>query len=188
MPPLFEEVNLYDSPSGLLRFVRKALNPILRLFFNPTPIAHALAVQGRLNADAATRETERERRQAEWNALHYEILQRLVTEVARVSLEAKSSLRVESLRAVDSTIAASAPRGHAAPVRAPRPQETRAAPRRNQASPGCATGTAAAQTRPTASSEAGQTQLATRSRRRRAAAAGVNGPRHGAPPGRGLAQ
>ena len=98
LPPLFEEVNLYDSPNGLLRFFRTLLNPILRLFFNPTPIAHALAVQGRVNADAAARETERERRQAEWNALHYEILQRLVTEVARVSLEAQSlSLRVESL-------------------------------------------------------------------------------------------
>src|SRR6266850_607854 len=41
LPPLFEEVNLYDSPNGLLRFVRRLLNPILRLFFNPTPIAHA---------------------------------------------------------------------------------------------------------------------------------------------------
>src|SRR5258706_2454988 len=64
LPSLFEEVNLYDSPSGLLRFFRKLLNPILRLFFNPTPVAHALAVQGRLNSEAAVRETERDRRQA----------------------------------------------------------------------------------------------------------------------------
>jgi hypothetical protein len=98
LAPLFEEGHLYDSPSAMLRFFRKLLNPILRLLFNPTPIAHALAVQGRMNADIAAREAERERRQAEWNALHYEILQRLVTEVARVSLEAQSlSLRVESL-------------------------------------------------------------------------------------------
>ena len=142
MPPLFEEVNLYDSPSGLLRFVRRLLNPILRLFFNPTPIAHALAVQGRLNADAAARETERERRQAEWNALHYEILQRLVTEVARVSLEAQSlSLRVESLGASVDFNDRRVRAFEGTQVRAPRPQETAsrtaAATRRRR---GCATG------------------------------------------------
>ena len=85
--PVFEEASLYDSPRAVLRFLRKMLNPILRLFFNPTPVAHALAVQGRLSAEAAARETERDRRQAEWNALHYEILQRLVTEIARGSIE-----------------------------------------------------------------------------------------------------
>lgn len=136
LPPLFEEVNLYDSPSWLLRFVRKALNPILRLFFNPTPIAHALAVQGRLNADAATRETERDRRQAEWNALHYEILQRLVTEVARVSLEAQSlALRVESLSARVDFNDRRVRTFEGTQVRAPRPQETGAAP---QPQPGVA--------------------------------------------------
>jgi hypothetical protein len=129
VPPLFEEVHLYDSPSGLLRFFRKLLNPILRLFFNPTPIAHALAVQGRLNSDAATRETERERRQAEWNALHYEILQRLVTDVARVSLEAQSlSLRVESLGARVDFNDRRVRTFEGTQVRAPRPQETTAAP------------------------------------------------------------
>jgi len=129
LPPLFEEVHLYDSPSGLLRFFRKLLNPILRLFFNPTPIAHALAVQGRLNSDAATRETERERRQAEWNALHYEILQRLVTDVARVSLEAQSlSLRVESLGARVDFNDRRVRTFEGPQVRAPRPQETTPAP------------------------------------------------------------
>jgi len=99
-PPLFEEVLLYDSPNGLLRFVRKLLNPILRLLINPTPIAHALAVQGRLHTEAAARAADHERRQAEWNALHYEILQRLVREIARGSLEAESlGHRVESLDA-----------------------------------------------------------------------------------------
>ena len=40
------------------------------------------------------------RRQAEWNALHYEILQRLVTEVSRASLEMQAlSMRVEALAA-----------------------------------------------------------------------------------------
>ena len=66
----FDEASLYDSPNGLLRFLRRLLNPILRMLFNPTPIAQALAVQSRLNAELATREGERDRRQAEWNALH----------------------------------------------------------------------------------------------------------------------
>ena len=96
----FDEAMLYDSPNGLLRLVRKLLRPFLRMLFNPTPVAHALAVQSRLNGELAAREAERDRRQAEWNALHYEILQRLATEVSRASIDAQSlSLRVESLAA-----------------------------------------------------------------------------------------
>lgn len=121
---LFEESTLYDSPNGLLRFIRRLLNPILRLFFNPTPIAHALAVQGRLNAAHAAGEAERDRRQSEWNALHYEILQRLVTEIARVSIEIQSlSLRVESLSAKVDFNERRVRSLDGAQVRAPRPQE-----------------------------------------------------------------
>jgi hypothetical protein len=123
--PVFEEASLYDSPRAVLRFFRKLLNPILRLFFNPTPVAHALAVQGRLSAEAAARETDRDRRQTEWNALHYEILQRLVTEIARGSIEAQSlSLRVESLGAkVDFNDRRVRSFEGTQQVRAPRPQD-----------------------------------------------------------------
>src|SRR4030095_16843249 len=94
----FDEAALYDSPNALLRFIRKLLQPLLRMMFNPTPIAHALAVQSRLNGEIAAREAERDRRQAEWNALHYEILQRLALEVSRGSIESQNLfLRVESL-------------------------------------------------------------------------------------------
>jgi len=96
----FDEASLYDSPNGFLRFLRKLFNPLLRMLFNPTPIAHALAQQSRLNTELLQRDAERDRRQAEWNALHYEILQRLAIEVSRVSIEAQSqSMRVESLGA-----------------------------------------------------------------------------------------
>jgi hypothetical protein len=96
----FDEATLYDSPNALLRFIRKLLQPILRMMFNPTPIAHALALQSRLNAEIAAREAERDRRQAEWNALHYEILQRLALEVSRGAIESQNLvLRVESLAA-----------------------------------------------------------------------------------------
>jgi len=94
----FEDHTIYDTHNGLLRFLRKLLNPLLKLFFNPNPIAAALNAQGKVNREAARREADRERTQAEWNALHYTVLQRLVTEVSRVSLEMQGlALRVESL-------------------------------------------------------------------------------------------
>src|SRR5215216_7572366 len=94
----FDEASLYDSPNGFLRFLRKLFHPFLRMLFTPTPVAHALAQQSRLNTELATREADRDRRQAEWNALHYEILQRLAVDVSRASIEAQSlALRVESL-------------------------------------------------------------------------------------------
>jgi hypothetical protein len=94
----FEDHTIYDTHNGVLRFLRRLLAPLLKLFFNPNPIAAALNAQVKVNREAARREAEHERTQAEWNALHYTVLQRLVTEVSRVSLEMQSlALRVESL-------------------------------------------------------------------------------------------
>jgi hypothetical protein len=96
------------------------------MLFNPTPIAHALAQQSRMNTELAAREAERDRRQSEWNALHYEILQRLAVEVSRTSIEAQSlSLRVESLAAkVDfNERRVRTMEGAQAQVRSPRPAE-----------------------------------------------------------------
>jgi len=96
----FEETTIYDSHRGALRLIRRLLNPLLKLFFNPNPLIHALHLQAGLNVQAAERDANRGQQQAEWNALHYEIVQRLVTEVSQVSLELKSlSMRVESLDA-----------------------------------------------------------------------------------------
>jgi hypothetical protein len=94
----FEDTTIYDSHRGLMRFIRRLLNPLLKLFFNPNPLIRALHLQAKLNVEMATREAERERRQTEWNALHYEIVQRLVTEISRLSLDVQSlTMRVESL-------------------------------------------------------------------------------------------
>ena len=99
-PYVFEDRTIYESHNALLRFIRRILNPLLKLFFNPNPIAHALNAQAAINAERAARDAERDRRQAEWNALHYDILQRLDTEIARVSIEMQSlSTRAESLAA-----------------------------------------------------------------------------------------
>src|SRR5262245_7919044 len=96
----FEATTLYESPSGFVRFMRRLLHPILKLFFNPNPLIDTLHTQAQINQAAVAREAERDRRQAEWNALHYEILQRLVTEISRTSLDAQGlSMRVESLAA-----------------------------------------------------------------------------------------
>ena len=81
----FEDTTLYESHRGLLQSIRRLLNPLLRLFFNPNPLIQALTTQVRLNKAAGAREAARDRRQAEWNALHYDILQRLVTEIGRAS-------------------------------------------------------------------------------------------------------
>jgi hypothetical protein len=96
----FEDTTIYDTPRGALRFIRRLLNPLLKLFFNPNPLISALNTQAKLNQAAALREAERERRQVEWNALHYEMLQRLVLEVSRTSLESQQlSMRIEALSA-----------------------------------------------------------------------------------------
>jgi hypothetical protein len=98
--PAFEESSLYASPNGLLRAIRRLLNPLLRLFFDPTALSSALRDQAQFNAAAAAREEEQRRRQAEWNALHFEVLRRLVTDVARTEIDAQQlALRVESLSA-----------------------------------------------------------------------------------------
>lgn len=96
----FEDDTIYETPRGLLRTMRRLLNPILKLLFNPEPLVMALHQQAKLNAAAAAREADRVAQQAEWNALHYALLQRLMSELAKLSLEAQHlGQQVESLSA-----------------------------------------------------------------------------------------
>ena len=157
----FEDTTLYDTPRGLVRFFRKLLNPVLKLLFNPAPLVHALNTQVRINKELAARERERERRQSEWNALQYELMQRVVLETSRISIEMQAmSARVESLgakvdfndRRVRSLENAPAP----APSRQPqRPQE----PALPAAAP--------ADTSPSEAAASGDSGDGTRRRRRR---------------------
>ena len=163
----FEDTTIYDSHRGALRLIRRLLNPLLKLFFNPNPLIQALHLQARLNVEAAERDADRDRRQTEWNALHYEIVQRLVTEVSRVSLELKPlSMRVDSLdakvdfnerrvRDIEGSLHRSRPQGRpAAPVAASPAVEGETAP-------------AAAATETAAAGVESQPSDGTRRRRRR---------------------
>jgi hypothetical protein len=95
-----EESALYASHRGVLRTLRRWLNPILKLFINPAPLIRAINAQDQRAREASAREAELYARQAEWNALHYEIVQRLVTEVSRATIETQNlAMRVESLAA-----------------------------------------------------------------------------------------
>ena len=148
--------------SPVVRFFRRLFNPLLKLLFDPAPVVSALQAQGRLNRAAATRAAELERRQTEWNALHYQILQRLVTEVSRASIEMQAlGQRVEALAArVDfndrrvRSLESAPP-----PARGPRAQEPAPAP--------AAASTSAAQSEPATVTSTTAPADAPRRRRRR---------------------
>jgi hypothetical protein len=89
LPPsfAFEDSTIYDTHRGLLRFIRKILNPILKLFFNPQPIADALHIQSKLNAQQAALEP-----------MYYEVIHNLVVESTRLGIEVKNlKMRLESM-------------------------------------------------------------------------------------------
>jgi hypothetical protein len=89
LPPnyKFEDTTIYETHRGILRFLRKLLNPILKLFFNPQPIADALHIQAKLNAQQAALEP-----------LYYEVIHNLVVETTRLGIEVKNlKMRLESM-------------------------------------------------------------------------------------------
>ena len=109
-PPSFEfdpDV-IYRSSRGfggqLLYRIRKMLNPLLKFFFNPVPIVHALTVQQQINerqAKVIEVINQMVRTQAEFieiAALNYEVMNNLVVEMTRLSIEMKNHrMRVESV-------------------------------------------------------------------------------------------
>jgi hypothetical protein len=94
----FEEETLYESHRGPLRFIRRLLNPILKLFFNPNPLIQALNIQSRLNTMSAEREAKREAARRASDQLFYELIHNLVIETTRMSIEVKNlKMRIESI-------------------------------------------------------------------------------------------
>jgi len=94
----FEDTTIYETHRGPLQWIRRLLNPILKLLFNPNPIIHALHAQVEINALNLEREEAQEKRRLEMESLYYEIIHNLVFEMTRTGIEVKNlKMRVESL-------------------------------------------------------------------------------------------
>jgi len=90
----FEDDTIYETHRGLLRTIRRLLNPILKLFLNPNPIAAALHVQARVNEEFHQRFRQRE----DMDPLYYELVHNLALEVTRLGIEVHNmKMRVESV-------------------------------------------------------------------------------------------
>ncbi|MEQ1908544.1 MAG: hypothetical protein ABMA15_06960 [Vicinamibacterales bacterium] len=94
----FEADTLFESTRGPLRFIRKLLMPVLKLFFNPNPLIQALHIQAGLNTGIAEREAKRDAARYAFDQLHYEVMHNLVVETTRLGIEVKNiTMRLESL-------------------------------------------------------------------------------------------
>jgi hypothetical protein len=90
----FGEDTLFETHRGVVRWFRRLLQPILKLFFNPNPLIQALHIQSRLNTINAERESARHG----IDQLYYELIHNLVLETTRAGIEIKNlKMRVESL-------------------------------------------------------------------------------------------
>jgi len=95
-PPnyVFEDTTIYETHRAPIRWIRKVLNPILKLFFNPNPISSALHVQAEVNAEFHRRFRQRE----DMDPLFFEVIHNLVVETTRLGIETQNlRMRVESL-------------------------------------------------------------------------------------------
>ena len=121
-PPLFEfdGDTIYRSSRGVvgrvLYGIRRLLRPVLKLFFNPTPIVHALHTQQQINAqidwmmERSEQIAAKLKARAELDALTYELLNNLVVEMTRLSIDVKNhKMRVESIAAAGWTSTSGAP-------------------------------------------------------------------------------
>jgi hypothetical protein len=170
----FEDTTLFDSHRAILRWMRKLLRPILKLFFNPAPIAHALNVQSRLN-------TARH----ELDPLYYEVIHNLVLEMTRLSIETKNlKMRLESVssrlefnerraRALEGVVQYRATTGSSEPIAQPSSRSVQ-----ESAAPAAGGGGQA----PGLPAE-GPGQRSRRRRRRRGRRGGTGQPEHGGEPG-----
>jgi hypothetical protein len=81
------------TPGRILTFIRKLLNPILKLFFNPTPLLHVVHLQSQINERMNKALVTRE----EFDALNFEMFNNLVVELTRVGIEVRNlRMQVES--------------------------------------------------------------------------------------------
>src|SRR5713226_1777589 len=94
----FEDETLFESHRGPIRWIRKLLLPLLKLFFNPNPLIQALHIQSRLNTMNAERDAKFESARRAMDQLYYELIHNLVVETTRLGIEVKNlKMRVESV-------------------------------------------------------------------------------------------
>jgi hypothetical protein len=92
----FEADTIYESHRRPLQFIRRLLNPILKLFFNPNPVVHVLHRQGKINAHVLHALGIRD----ELDALNFEVLNNIVLELTRTTIEVNNlRMRLESMNA-----------------------------------------------------------------------------------------
>jgi hypothetical protein len=91
-PPYeFSDQTLFTSHRGLLRLIRRLLNPVLKLFFNPNTLNQVLYAQAQFNSDMLQRDRD-------WQTLYYEVLHNLVLETTRSGIELRNmKMRLEAL-------------------------------------------------------------------------------------------
>src|SRR3954470_20718520 len=86
----FEDATLFESHRAPIRWIRKLLNPLLKLLFNPNPLIQALHIQARLNTINAEREARQEAARRQMDQLYYELVHNLVVETTRTGIEEKN--------------------------------------------------------------------------------------------------
>ncbi|MBA3948860.1 MAG: hypothetical protein H0X44_02825, partial [Acidobacteria bacterium] len=91
---VFEDTTLYGTHRGLLRGIRRLLNPLLKLFFNPAVLVDALHIQSQING----RIVDAHGRQHALDDLRYEVMHNLVLELTRTSIEVRNlKMRLDAM-------------------------------------------------------------------------------------------
>src|SRR5436190_815971 len=94
----FTDQTLYETHRAPIRWIRRLLNPLLKLFFNPNPLIQALHIQSHLNTMNAERDAKIESARRAMDQLYYELIHNLVIETTRLGIEVKNlKMRVESV-------------------------------------------------------------------------------------------
>jgi hypothetical protein len=91
----FEDDTLFTSHRAVVRWMRRLLKPVLKLFFNPGPLSQVLHLQAQINTRVAQELDEQRNKRG---ALYFEVLHNLVLEVTKLGIEVKNlRMRVESM-------------------------------------------------------------------------------------------
>jgi len=95
---VFDDKTLFDTHRAPIRWMRRLLLPVLKLFFNPNPLIQALHIQSQLNTMQAEAEAQQLARGPARDQLTFEVMHNLVLEATRMGIEVKNlKMQVESL-------------------------------------------------------------------------------------------